>query len=509
LLESQPSASLSTKQAESGRKLTTPSVLAVPLPSSASNTRPSSPSSRPDSVAYAASHPLPPVLPPQVQTPSSIKSESHALPAEVNNEKAFKYTSNVVGDANSDGEASYNVRRRANSASGGLKPQTNGAKTGEDSHHVRSTSVSTAPSTQPTFASSTNGAIDKSRANGHSSQSSAEDDWERQSLSRIARLPDSVSGSDMDSLSGRLRDLGALDSSSSSLTPTTPAHNGNLDNEFKSRRNTIRGNAPPSFRMSDSDLSINLPGVPSAPPVGDWGSGKDSGGDSDSGGEADMIARLPSAPGVPPIVQDQLPHVAIFPKPSSPRDELHINPHFPSHPVDHQPQSSESREFESPSTPRSRTHSRTPSTSQTSTISPSYNGVGQAPYATSPSSTISTHRGYTPPNSSISPHGPPVGGHHLHLPPSGLSNPPVIAHYNPTAPVSLPPGFYGNAQPSAQLPIHDEFGLGIPQREPPTELDPETLGKVQKHAKFALSALNFEDLETAREELKKALRMLS
>jgi vacuolar protein sorting-associated protein VTA1 len=39
-------------------------------------------------------------------------------------------------------------------------------------------------------------------------------------------------------------------------------------------------------------------------------------------------------------------------------------------------------------------------------------------------------------------------------------------------------------------------------------VEPEVLGKVQKHAKYALSALNFEDLDTAREELKKALRLL-
>jgi hypothetical protein len=40
-------------------------------------------------------------------------------------------------------------------------------------------------------------------------------------------------------------------------------------------------------------------------------------------------------------------------------------------------------------------------------------------------------------------------------------------------------------------------------------VDPETLAKAQKHTKFAQSALLFEDLETARNELRKALEFLS
>lgn len=41
-----------------------------------------------------------------------------------------------------------------------------------------------------------------------------------------------------------------------------------------------------------------------------------------------------------------------------------------------------------------------------------------------------------------------------------------------------------------------------------TELDPLEIAKVQKHARWAISALNYEDLETARKELRAALSML-
>ena len=73
---------------------------------------------------------------------------------------------------------------------------------------------------------------------------------------------------------------------------------------------------------------------------------------------------------------------------------------------------------------------------------------------------------------------------------------------------SAPMGYHHGAM-NGTGPARDEFGIELSSRPPPTELDPETVGKVQRHTKFALSALNFEDLETAREELKKALRLLS
>lgn len=42
----------------------------------------------------------------------------------------------------------------------------------------------------------------------------------------------------------------------------------------------------------------------------------------------------------------------------------------------------------------------------------------------------------------------------------------------------------------------------------PSSLDPEVLASAQKHAKWAISALNYEDVETARAELKKALELI-
>ena len=43
---------------------------------------------------------------------------------------------------------------------------------------------------------------------------------------------------------------------------------------------------------------------------------------------------------------------------------------------------------------------------------------------------------------------------------------------------------------------------------PPEELSPKEIGKVQKHCRFAISALDYEDLATARKELRAALEML-
>lgn len=485
----------------------TPSALAAPLPPSASNTAPSSPEARPNSVTFAASHPLPPTLPPPSHSPSSIKSESRALSTEESPNKGYKFTSSIVGDSTSDGEVSYNVRRRANSASTGhvandTSKLTAGEKTGS---HARSSSVNTASVPIHAAAVSANGGKP-------SSASSPDDDWERASLSRLARLPDSVSGSDMDSLSGRLRDLGSPDSES--VTPTNPGtgrgnESATSSSDFKSRRNTIKANAPPNERLSGSDFGFHLPGVPSAPPSGDWNNGSGKGGDSDFGGEGDMMNRLPSAPAVPPNIQDKLPHVAIFHKPATPKEELHVNPHFPSA-LPNEPPTTNG--LESPSTPRTQTHSRTPTTSSgqhAPFTAPPPPPLGYEPSPTSATSSLnaghSVQRGYTPPNSVVSPH------HNF-----ATSMPPqfTLAHpshlYAPAASTNVPqasPYAYGtNGHMNG---TNDAYRLPVQVRPPPTELDPETIGKAQKHTKFALSALNFEDLETARNELKKALLLLS
>ncbi|CAG7845904.1 SubName: Full=Uncharacterized protein {ECO:0000313/EMBL:CCA77956.1} [Serendipita indica DSM 11827] len=435
-------------------------VLAVPLPPSANNTAPSSPDNRPNSLLYAASQPLPPILPPSVQTPSSIKSETHALPGVDN--KSYKYTSHVVGDSTSDGEASYNAPRRTNATQKG----TNLAPDASHSTHGRSSSINEPPLSAPPTTAKPSG-------------SAPDDDWERTSLSRLARLPHG--NSEMDSLSERLRDLGDLNTSTPSLHSTSPGPSDSNDPEHKTRRNTIRASAP--SRPVSTDFGLSLPGVPSAPPVGEWkGKGNDDG--SDSGGGGDMMARLPSAPAVPPIVQDQLPHVTVLPKPSTPREEIHVNPYFPAQGT--------------PSAPSSRF---TPYSEH-----PAINGYNTtSPPSVPPSATSSTfiHRGYTPPNSVTSPQASSVNGI---LPPTQYGAPMMhpAGQYAPSVPIG-----YHNGMMNGTGPARDEFGIELPNRPPPTELDPETIGKAQKHTKFALSALNFEDLETAREELKKALRLLS
>jgi Vta1 C-terminal domain len=71
----------------------------------------------------------------------------------------------------------------------------------------------------------------------------------------------------------------------------------------------------------------------------------------------------------------------------------------------------------------------------------------------------------------------------------------------------MPPSVYGgNGQVNG---FTGEYGTPVNVRPPPTEVDVDTLIKAQKFTKFALSALMFEDLETARNELKKALQLLS
>lgn len=427
-----------------------------------------------------------------------------------------------MGDSTSDSEASYNVRKRANTVVPG---QPGKAENDENtsSHHVRSSSVNTAAAPQPPTPTALQPPM-----SAPATKTSMDDDWERTSISRLARLPDSVSGSDMDSLSGRLRGLDLPNTSSSDTTPIAPNHAHTGQDDFKSRRNTIRAGGPSDPRSSGSDFGISLPGVPSAPPVGDWGRRGSGKSDSDSGGEGDVLARLPSAPAAPPTLQDQLPHVAVFHKPASPRDELQTNPHFPSYPppiVSGAPNG----DHDDSLTPRSQTHSRAPSSTSSgapvvpSTIPPPPPPAGypQPPsLSTTASSDIgsSVHLGYTPPNSVVSPHAnfagnlvPGVPYHHYaqhpYPPPHGVQSP---SHHPSVPPVTVPQGFYPvGAQPNGVSGSHDEFGLGIPPRPLPTSLEPEIIAKAQKHAKFAQSALNFDDLETARAELKKALRLLS
>ena len=86
-------------------------------------------------------------------------------------------------------------------------------------------------------------------------------------------------------------------------------------------------------------------------------------------------------------------------------------------------------------------------------------------------------------------------------------------HQAPTAP-SAP--FYGtHAPPSAPPPQHSYYSQPPqqPSAPPPipqaaVELDEEAFTKAQKHARWAISALNFEDVPTAIKELREALETL-
>ena len=97
-------------------------------------------------------------------------------------------------------------------------------------------------------------------------------------------------------------------------------------------------------------------------------------------------------------------------------------------------------------------------------------------------------------------------------PPTTLSSSAFPAAVFPSAP-PLPP-----AQPSAYFPPPPAFQPPPPQPRAyaaplapvavPETLDPSAIAAVQKHAKWAISALNYDDLETARKELRAALAML-
>ena len=63
-----------------------------------------------------------------------------------------------------------------------------------------------------------------------------------------------------------------------------------------------------------------------------------------------------------------------------------------------------------------------------------------------------------------------------------------------------PPSIY--SRPKAPLPPP------VPVQEDPVELTPGIISKAQKHCRFAISALNYDDAEQAKKELKAALALL-
>lgn len=88
--------------------------------------------------------------------------------------------------------------------------------------------------------------------------------------------------------------------------------------------------------------------------------------------------------------------------------------------------------------------------------------------------------------------------------PSAPSRPPV----NDAPPRSAPAP---SAPPAPPIQSYDDNDLDAQVEEwqpEPSTLDPTIVASAQKHAKWAISALNYEDVETARLELRKALELI-
>lgn len=81
---------------------------------------------------------------------------------------------------------------------------------------------------------------------------------------------------------------------------------------------------------------------------------------------------------------------------------------------------------------------------------------------------------------------------------------PLTQSYFPSSPDPLPsPTVVPVARSPASIPTPTASDAILPKT-----LDPATIGLIQKHAKWAISALNYDDLDTARKELRAALVML-
>ncbi|GAA6046436.1 hypothetical protein JCM3770_004923 [Rhodotorula araucariae] len=85
--------------------------------------------------------------------------------------------------------------------------------------------------------------------------------------------------------------------------------------------------------------------------------------------------------------------------------------------------------------------------------------------------------------------------------PSAPSLPP-----HPHVPVPAPSHPAPPLAPSARAPVPPAPAAVVEQRQ--DDFDPMTVAQVQKHCRWAVSALNYDDFETARRELRLALAML-
>jgi vacuolar protein sorting-associated protein VTA1 len=112
---------------------------------------------------------------------------------------------------------------------------------------------------------------------------------------------------------------------------------------------------------------------------------------------------------------------------------------------------------------------------------------------------------------------PPTIFHHIRdahsMPPAPTptraSPPPPQRHHGNflPPPQPIPPALASQSQSRQQIPpaprqIHQQ------SFQPPVEIDEQAIMKAQKHARFAISALNFEDVPTAVKELRGALMTL-
>jgi vacuolar protein sorting-associated protein VTA1 len=93
--------------------------------------------------------------------------------------------------------------------------------------------------------------------------------------------------------------------------------------------------------------------------------------------------------------------------------------------------------------------------------------------------------------------------------PTRASPPPPQRHHGNflPPPQPIPPALASQSQSRQQIPpaprqIHQQ------SFQPPVEIDEQAIMKAQKHARFAISALNFEDVPTAVKELRGALMTL-
>ncbi|KZW02553.1 DUF605-domain-containing protein [Exidia glandulosa HHB12029] len=119
--------------------------------------------------------------------------------------------------------------------------------------------------------------------------------------------------------------------------------------------------------------------------------------------------------------------------------------------------------------------------------------VGGSEASTSPPQSVIDLPSGSPPSVLNSFPGPPPSA----SAPPYASAPPVPPHFTPSA----PPAPYPNAGTS-------RTSLAIPEQQQSPAMTPKFVATVQKHCKFAISALDYEDVETARKELRTALAML-